>query len=112
MRGERVPPPCASLGVTIRSLLSDVSSASVNDVLSPLTSTAAKTTRPTPIISAAAVRAVRAAFRIALSRASAPLARQASGAPTMRASSGTAKRAVIATARNTSTAPKAMPISR
>ena len=47
----------------------------------PVTSTAAKTTRPTPIISAAAVRAVRAALRMALSRASAPLARHASGAP-------------------------------
>ena len=32
MRGESVPPPCWSLGVTIRSLLSDLSSALVNDV--------------------------------------------------------------------------------
>ncbi len=96
----------------IRSLFSDLSSALVNDDLRPVTRTAAKTTRATPTMSAAAVRAVRAALRIALSRASAPLARQAMGAPTACAIQGTAKRAVIATARNTNTAPPAIPIRR
>ena len=84
----------------------------MNDVRRPAANTATKTTRPTPIMSAAAVRAVRAALRMALSRASEPLARQASGAPTMRARSGTAKRAVMATAKKISTAPPAMPSRR
>ena len=92
--------------------MSNLSSALVNESLSPVMSTAEKTTRPTPIISAAAVRAVRAALRTALSRASAPLARHASGAPTTVASSGTAKRAVIATARKTRIAPNAIPSRR
>ena len=84
----------------------------MNEERRPAAKTATKTTSPTPIMSAAAVRAVRAALRMALSRARAPLARQASGAPTMRAMIGTAKRAVMATARNTSTAPPAMPSRR
>ena len=49
-----------------------LSKASMNDALRPWAKTATKTTRPRPIISAAAVFAVRAGLRPAFSRASRP----------------------------------------
>ena len=59
-------------GVMIRLALTLRSSAPRNVSLNPLTNTATKTTSATPIISAAAVIAVRPGFRMAFSRASRP----------------------------------------
>ena len=59
-------------GVMIRLALTLRSSAPRNVCLNPLTNTATKTTSATPIISAAAVIAVRPGFRMAFSRASRP----------------------------------------
>ncbi len=82
--------------------------------LSPCVKTATNTIRPRPIISAAAVRAVRAGFRIAFSRARRPVvpATFSSGQPSTRVTGATTKRASIATATNTSSAPTPMPRSR
>ncbi len=65
--------------------------APVNDSLSPAAKIATKVTRPTPIISAAAVAAVRAGFRVALARASRPVVPAAAsiGAPIALASGRT-----------------------
>ena len=81
----------------------------MNDSFSPAAKTAMKVTRPTPIISAAAVAAVRAGFRVALARARWPVvpATASIGAPMTRASGRTMKRASMATPRKTSTAPSA-----
>ena len=83
--------------------------APVNDSLSPAAKIAMKVTRPTPIIRAAAVAAVRAGLRVALARARWPVVPAAAsmGAPMTRASGRTMKRASMATPRKTSTAPTA-----
>src|SRR5262249_45352581 len=56
----------------IRSLVSERPSAPRNDSFNPFTNTAANTTRATPIISAAAVTAVRPGLRRVFSSASRP----------------------------------------
>ena len=70
---------------------SDPSTAERKPSLSPCAKTLTKTTSPRPIISAAAVRAVRAGFRIAFSRASRPVvpASLSSGHPSTRATGRT-----------------------
>ena len=82
--------------------------APVNESLRPAAKMATKATSPTPIMSAAAVAAVRAVLRVALARARWPVvpARASIGAPMKRASGRTMKRASPPTPRNTSTAPR------
>ena len=84
--------------------------APMTDSLSPCANTATKATRPMPIISAAAVDAVRDGLRVAFCRARLPEApgRRSSGQPMTRARNGTAYRLRPAIARNTSSAPRAM----
>ena len=65
-----MPPKPRAL--TVSSLFSDESIAPVNDSLMPPTKMVTKTTRPMPIISAAAVTAVRAGLRAAFSDAIRP----------------------------------------
>ena len=98
----------------IRSPWTTRSMAPVNDSLSPAAKIATKVTSPTPIISAAAVAAVRAGLRVALARARRPVVPAAAsmGAPIALASGRTTKRASIPTPMNTSTAPMARTTAR
>ena len=77
----------------------------------PWPSTATNVTSVRPIISAAAVEAVRPGLRIAFSRASLPAAppRRAAGAPTTRASGLTSRGASIATPTKSPRAPPTIP---
>ena len=88
--------------------------ASTNDVFSPWANTATKTTSARPIISAAAVAAVRCGLRAAFSRARRPLvgASACSGRPMSAASGRTTYLASMAIATNSATAPAAISSSR
>ena len=98
------------LPVTMRSPFSVLSSAELNDALSPCANTATKATSPMPIIRAAAVAAVRAGLRVALRRARVPDSpgRCSSGQPMTRARNGTAYRLSEPMAANTRNAPSAI----
>ncbi len=80
----------------------------------PFASVATKATRATPIISAAAVAAVRPGLRIELRRASPPAAppTHRAGRPTTAASGRTSFDEIIATPTNRSRTPPAIASSR
>ncbi len=91
----------------IRSPWSVRSIAPVNESFRPAAKIATNATRPTPIMRAAAVAAVRAVLRVAFARARRPVvpASASIGAPIARARGRTMKRDNMPTPRNTSTAP-------
>ena len=87
-----------------------LSNASMNEALRPATKTLMNTTRPTPIMSAAAVVAVRDVLRIAFSRPRRPEfpASFWSGQPSTRARGRITNRVSMPTPINTASAPTAM----
>ena len=79
----------------------------MNELRTPWPRTATNVISASPIITAAAVEAVRAGFRTAFSRASLPAVppNRAPGAPRTKASGRTTRDATIATATNSNSTP-------
>ena len=97
---------------TIRSPRTERSTAPVNDSLRPLKRIVTKTTSPTPIISAAAVTAVRPVLRVVFSIASLPEApRRPTSRPTNATTGRTRYVAISATPMKNRIAPPATPSS-